>query len=437
MISRLFVLLPLVLSACATPAPRDPPLAVATVAPGSTEPIRFGDFGLREMRRGTEIGRYVWGIDCAGPYDSIHWTTGRGVTPGGGVEQRFRDVLERAGFDVAGAGAGDFDRRTDAKRARFVVSAELRSADLTLCRRTHWLTGAKRGESGEGSIAIDWSVHAAEDGRLVHRVATRGTATLPDGVPEGDALLLEDAFANAAGALAADPGFRAAVGLGGMRVSGVPGDPEGAAVAVVTPGPAFGPPGGRQQETVTAAIVQVGAGRGVVIGEGGGQSYLVTPLAAAGPDDTVTVRPARGVALDGVVTARDGQNGLALVRVPARLTALPVREDAAEVSEPVQAATEGGRSRRLGIVAGMPGDGMALGQADLSGAPPAAGDPLLDESGNLVGILLAAPPFGEPARHGLTPFVPVAEACRRLGVAVTALGTGGTHRLDRTPAPPT
>ncbi|HEY0838409.1 MAG TPA: serine protease, partial [Azospirillum sp.] len=115
---------------------------------------------------------------------------------------------------------------------------------------------------------------------------------------------------------------------------------------------------------------------------------------------------------------RDARSGLALVRVPDRLPALPLRLREAEVSEPVFALADGGTSFAGGILAGR-SEGWL--HADLTGGEVAPGDPLLDEAGNLLGVAVPVPPHGGPALAGLGVFLPIGAAFDTLGI-------------DRTPA---
>lgn len=454
------------LAGCAGMDRPEPAAAVVPVPAGSTEPIRFDDLRLVEMRRGEEVGRYVFGLDCVPPYDVLFWTTGRNLHEQGTYQARFREALTGAGFDVAGAGGGSLDRETDRKRARFTVSGELRDLRMELCRRVHWLTGASHGESGVGTVRVDWSVHRVSDGRLVHRATTTGSAALDHGVPQGRVLLVEEAFLGAALTLAADPAFRNAVARPGaafgsppppapaspaaspatpaatqaatpaIDTAAPPADPSAPmpllpAAAPADPGILLTPaPSGTRVDarggTLTEAILQVGHGRGVVVGTANGGSLILATAAAAGRDEPVSVRPARGVTLDGTVERRDGLGELVLLRVPARLTALPLRTDPPAVSEPVRVAVNGGAALNPGIVARLePGDGDTsdVGHADLSGARAAVGDPVLDEAGRLIGVTLAAPTLPTPARSGLVPFAPVGALLARMGVTVRANGT--------------
>lgn len=472
------------------------------IARGSTEPVRFDGLSLGSMRRGMVTGRYVWALECWPPYEDVFWTSGRSLHENSTFQERFAEVLTDAGYDVAGLQGSAYEAEFDRKRARFILRGDLRAVNSDLCRRRSWLTGRSEGVSGVGSLRVDWAVYDAVTGRLVHRVTTTGVARKDSGVPQGDVLLIEEAFGTAVEALGADPGFRAAVSRGGALASSGPAivssGREGVSTALlgassaapvvssgaavvssaapdVSSGPAVvstaavdpggssaGPPPFLEEarpptlilrvpeplqgyaddpaDRVSAATVRVGPeerkGRGIVLGELDGQSLLLT--LDAGLDATVTVAPSRAVSLDGTVIARDRSGGVALVRVPARLRAVPLRLDGPAVSEPVTAVVERGGETAAGILAARRADpdssagagaGATLLQADLTGPDPAPGDPLVDEAGNLLGV---APPDRSGIRgggvHGLSAFVPVAEALARLGVEVT-------HAVPR-PFPP-
>ncbi|ALJ34018.1 MULTISPECIES: trypsin-like peptidase domain-containing protein [Azospirillum] len=513
---RLFLSLAalLVLAACMggeLPQTRKSP----PVARGSTEPVRFDGLSLGSMRRGMVTGRYVWALECWPPYEDVYWTSGRSLHENSTFQERFAEVLTDAGYDVAGVQGSDYEAEFDRKRARYILRGDLRAVNSDLCRRRSWLTGSSEGVSGIGSLRVDWAVYDAVTGRLVHRVTTTGVARKDSGVPQGDVLLIEEAFGTAVEALGADPGFRAAVSRGGAIASsgaaivssgwggvstahpgassaapvvssgvvGVSSAPTGASsgpavvsTATVDPGGASGGPAPFLEKTrpptlilriadplqgyaddpaarVSAATVRVGPderkGRGIVLGELDGQSLLLT--LDAGPDATVTVAPSRGVSLDGTVMARDVPGGIALIRVPARLRAAPLRLDIPAVSEPVTAVLERGDDTAAGILAARrpdpqaaPGVEATLLQADLTGPDAAPGDALVDEAGNLLGVARSGPPPG--GGHGLSAFVPVMEALARLGVEMTQLAPRPIPphgrpphdaRLDGTRRPPT
>lgn len=393
------------------------------VARGSTEPVRFDGLSLGSMRRGMVTGRYVWALECWPPYEDVHWTSGRSLHENSTFQERFAEVLADAGYDVAGAPGSDYEAEFDRKRARYILRGDLRAVNSDLCRRRSWLTGRSEGVSGIGSLRVDWAVYDAVTGRLVHRVTTTGVASKDSGVPQGDVLLIEEAFATAVEALGADPGFRTAVSRSGAIASsgpaivssgrgGVSTAPLGASSAAplvssgaagvssaaphVSTGPAMVStatvdPGGASAgsapflvETrpptlilriadplqgyaddpaarVSAATVHVGPAerKGRGIVLGELDGQSLLLTLDAGLDATVTVAPSRGVSMDGTVMARDVSGGIALVRVPARLRTAPLRLDAPAVSEPVMTVLERGDDTAAGILAARRADPQA------------------------------------------------------------------------------
>lgn len=449
--AALILLLGLLPAGCGGMSP-PPPLGkpAPPVAAGTTAPFRFGELTIGSMRRGMQIGRYVWGIDCAPPYDDVYWTSGVNMRRGSTFDERFAEVMTAAGFDVVGRPGGPDNPDGNRSRARFTVQGDLRDVQLELCHRTNWLTGSSKGSSGTGSVRVEWTVYDARGDGLVHRLVTTGATAQERGVPQGETLLVEEAFAAAVEALAADAGFRALLSGGSLPSPAAPPStvfpvaaPAGSGPIPLTPNasPAAAPSapvaapaqaapnrlllrGGTGSGRIALARIPVGRSHGLVIGEtdvaGEVQAVLLAPL--PGSDPTVTVRPARGVELTGWVVGRDAASGFALVRVPARLPALPVRTATPRISEPVKAAV-GGRSKEMGgIVGGLPADEARsgtliqadLGSADLFTAVMQAGDPLFDGSGALIGV---APAAGRspvtPA--GLVEFLAVGPLLDRLG----------------------
>jgi S1-C subfamily serine protease len=446
--AALLLLLGLLPAGCGGMSP--PPQGGRTappVAAGTTAPFRFGELAIGSMRRGMQIGRHVWGIDCAPPYDDVYWTSGVNMRRGSTFEERFAEVMTAAGFDVVGRPGGPDSPDGNRSRARFTVQGDLRDVQLELCNRVNWLTGSSKGSSGTGSVRVEWTVYDTRGGGLVHRIVTTGATTQERGVPQGDTLLVEEAFAAAVEALAADAGFRALLSGGSLPAPAVPtvvdftampagSGPVPLTPAVAAPGPAFPSPaagrlllrtGGGSGRVAAARVAVAGASgvsHGFVIGEtdvaGEVQAVLLAPL--PGSEPTVTVRPARGVELTGWVVGRDAASGFALVRVPARLTALPVRTRTLRVSEPVR-AIPGGRDKEVeGIVGSLQsGESRAttliqadLGSAALFTAVTEAGDPLLDGDGILVGV---APSAGRSVATpaGLVEFLAIGPLLDRLG----------------------
>lgn len=192
----------LTLPACInTPSPPPAPLALTPPLPRPGL-IAVQSLGTDSMRRGSEVGRYVWAIDCGEPTGALYWTGAETLTGGTPFPARIREELRNDGYQP-------LDEQADEKTARVRLKGQLKAVSLKLCRRSHWLTGTDRGVSGEGSVEVEWTLRDAHDRRELYRSVTNGKGSLEDGVPKGEAAIVERAVVAAARALAVDPRFSA------------------------------------------------------------------------------------------------------------------------------------------------------------------------------------------------------------------------------------
>jgi hypothetical protein len=127
--------------------------------------------------------------------------------------------------------------------------------------------------------------------------------------------------------------------------------------------------------------VPAGAGAAaIVVGDG----YLLTASAAIGDGVTAAVEPVRGQPVDARVLRRDSEAGVALLRIDGKLpAALPLQPRRNAVGDVVYGVGP------AGLVKGSIAQTRASGGADrvtLPGALP--GGPVIDASGNVIGVLL-------------------------------------------------
>ncbi|MCW2245104.1 hypothetical protein M2352_000695 [Azospirillum fermentarium] len=376
------------LAACGpTLPPGGDPRPPAPGVPLAAVPVRLAPVSVTGIRRGAVVGNAVFGVDCAPPYSRILWTKTR-FGDGMGLFRPINDTLTESGMILPRPGGP--------VAAPLSLTAEVTGLTMELCRRKGWLTGSPLGESGVAVVQVAWTL-AGPHGPL-HRTATTGRAEIPP-TPDGDAVLLETAVADAAGLLAADDGFRRALAA---SAAGLP-PPLGAAVLE----PAA--PGAR------GTAVAVGGGSGTVVGRIGGYPVLV----AAGRGDEAAVAVALGGrSVPGMVERTAPSLGLMLVRVmeavpgPLPAFALSAQRRPA-VGAPLWAA-DGPRNAGL-LAEWRTADGGARLLADLPGAgqdaPP--GTPLMDADGAALAIVT-----GPATAAGLVPAVPVRAALAALGVGV-------------------
>jgi S1-C subfamily serine protease len=169
----------------------------------------------------------------------------------------------------------------------------------------------------------------------------------------------------------------------------------------------------------TVSIVNVAAsGFGLFISEDG---LILTNQHVVGDADTVIVRLVNGAELKGRVLRRHAVRDVALIKIEAdRTPALPLRLEPLAPSEEVYTLGSpddpnlGGTVTRGRVFARQSGDLPAL-QTDATVYGGGSGGPLLDASGNVVGIAATSEPA--PSRSTtLNFFIPIGDALRYLNI---------------------
>jgi len=401
----------------------------ATLAPVAARgvPLRFGEitFGVR---RGQEVGAYVFGLDCFSPWTPIVWRSGQGFKQGQNFNDLFYEALTDAGYDVTGGPAHRFDRRADHARARYAVSARVVGMALDLCREKSFWTNAKLGESGDGRLRVEWAVYDIPGQRIVGQMVTEGHGHLDEPLQDGDVALAEMAFASAATALALDPEFLAV-----LSATEAPSPAPAQPVVLLAPDVELPPDVREDDDEAVAAVVEEARSDAPAPGpadwpeirlrrrSGGTVGAVVT---AAGlmilgetPDGGVLAL-AGGAGTPGAPVERvDRARGVALVRVPGAVPAgVPLRTDPPEVGETVRVVTGSGVA--AGIVAAV--RPSAEGTLILVDGATSDGAVLVDEVGRVLAIATGGGRRGAPGQdtQGLARFVPVGEALAALKVSV-------------------
>lgn len=179
------------------------PLAVpaATTGPGI-----FLTTARVELPRGGKIGGYGFGLLCAPPYNDIAWNQPpswpRALTVG------IADGLAAGGLGTAGQSG-----RTAPPAGAPVLSARVTGLDYDLCRTVDLWFGRRTGETGSAEVTVAWEMR--RDGRLLFKGETVGTGGSDDpALTDGKLLIMANALADAARALAQRADFRDALSAG-------------------------------------------------------------------------------------------------------------------------------------------------------------------------------------------------------------------------------
>lgn len=393
-----------------------------------TLPIEFVGARLlihRDKTIATQTGNF--NISCSG-IGTRRYTAG-GLNISRGTLSRFKEAFEDAavgaGLKVPTVSGSVFV--AGRKSAPFHIGAKITDMKLKLCGATSAWDSRYIGMIGAGSLAVTFEVYSVLDARVVYSKTVIGGGRLEQPRKTGAVEIVLRAFGNAATRLARDPGFIRAISARAKGRADVSVDeraPAGQPIRLIGSG-TLGGPIVRNMERIRRATVVVsfaGHGSGFLIDRRG---YILTNAHVVGNAARVRVKLFEGPSVIGRVVRRDPVRDVALIKIasPGRAP-LPLRRLRARVGEeiyvvgaPTAQALEATVSR--GIVGGIrrTPNGLIYIQADAAVHPGSSGGPLVDRSGNVVGLTVAAlRARGGGLAAGLNLFIPIGDALRRLNL---------------------
>jgi S1-C subfamily serine protease len=416
-------------------------IAVIARQPVAFDASKSQPIGLAKVQfripRGTVVARYPWvflqcNTDSYYAFETLEavWGSGPFNTRDLTFNDLFYEVMEEKDFPVVGDPSRLFDVREERKRAVYEVGAQVTGLSMEICQlASAWdgrMSGRKRGTA---EIDVRWQVYSKLERRVVFEVKTKGKAALVRAQVGGEGVLMDQAFLDAAHQLSQDKRFFAAVQRD-------PRDEANSSLAAVRDkGKTFAIPptklrSGRMADyidtirgaTVTITATGGGHGSGFFIHRSG---YLLTNAHVVGDAKFVRIELLTGRAVLGEVLRTDKRRDVALVEVEeGGFPALAVRRRPAVVSEEVFAVgTPIDRALRStvtrGVVSGFRtserSGGLKEIQADVDIQGGSSGGPLVDGSGNVVGITVAG--IGvQQLSAGLNFFVPIVDALKFLNI---------------------
>lgn len=416
--------------ACATAAdiPEVTAPEVRTLDIGGTRtPVAFAGIKV-DINRGAWIGAVERGLACV-PDEDLHWADGTVLLDEEILDAEFTSELDRARYDVAGAGRSLFVN-VDHWRAEILIAGEIKTIRANLCYPWGGL-GRRGGAQGEAYVEIRWEIFSRLDRRVVHSITTggNGKGQGASGLAVSEAILA--AFGKSVRGLLADAHFRElatgaeprlaeraasrkrrdATPLSLVAARRAPNNLAGARDGVVT--------------VYAGGWSESGAhGSGVIVAKGG---YVLTNSHVVEEAERVVVRDMTGMEHLGEVLRYDLRRDVALVRAKTLAQpALAMRRRPSELGEPVYAygaPLDDSFEATLtqGIVSGYRViNSFPHIQSDATVHPGSSGGPLVDAEGRVLAIAVSGIRRG---RHGevdtrINFFIPIADALASLSVNV-------------------
>ena len=379
--------------------------------------------------RGTQISGET---TCLWPTAAVHWNSGRTAFKPDEFAERFVHALKAANYNVAGDPTILFTASENKVAPRYRVGARIDRIAMNICHHSDWFERAP--ESGEGAVRVAWQVQDTVDERIVYETTTEGGSKIAYGDARMDARvdLIFDAFESAAKSLAADQGFYKLVSA--MPVTSASLQHPAGAPLRFSPATTFRGPIQTQMDYIRLGVVTLS------VADQHGSGFFISPTliltnnhVVAG-HDIVRVTLITGRKLLGEVIRNHVQRDVALVSVEAGgHSPLPLRrhrvakigEEVYAIGTPLDRAFSGTVTK--GIVSAFRSNAAGLEdiQADVRINPGNSGGPLLDASGNVVGITYAAIRATGEGSTGLNLFIPIRDALDKLGLAPDDAMTGG------------
>lgn len=416
------VLLAILSGGCVGSAPPKPVVQAAAPAPdASLQPIEFAVNKIN-IRHGDSVGRSVCGriFRKEAP---IAWETGAINERSREFNDIFLDAARAAGVPVAKSSDTLFTPQSSAVRATYAVGSVISRIAYEGCRG-YYEGNPNRYDDGKTTVSVTWEVYSRLEDKIALRIETVGTHVAKDEVKFGFVTFIALAYRDAADQLMRSSTFREAIA----------GKPDAPAIQAAAPvaaekmtlpaiGNLSGPLSGNI-DSVRRAAVTIDLGRG----HGSGffitsDGWVLTNAHVARGSQTVKVILADGRPMFGQVMRVHDARDVALVKVDgAGFSALPLRgapvtltEEVYAIGTPIDKKLSGTVTR--GIVSQVRTNrrNMTDIQADVAILPGSSGGPLVDGSGNVVGVSYAG--VGE-LNAGVNFFIPIQDALAKLNVSL-------------------
>jgi len=321
--------------------------------------------------------------------------------------------LKDSWMDARSVRSGTTKSEELVQRAKLVLVPEVEKLHATL-------TGERRKVYGPIELAVRWKFMSGFKGDSI--LFERRTTTIYDASGDHADQALSDAFRHAARRLVEDPDLPAAVSSAygtGLALS------KGSALDLQKPKPITFEGRKDMLSALVKAVVTIqterGHGSGFLITNDG---YLLTNQHVVEKESVVKVKFEQGFTLDAQVIKTNPDFDLALLKVQATdLPALTIGNDAGlmlgeeifAIGTPME--TSLGQSVARGILSGRRElEGRNYLQTDVSINPGNSGGPLIDETGQVIGV--ATMKISGKGLEGLGFGVPISVALEMLNIAL-------------------
>lgn len=367
---------------------------------------------------GTVIGKRRAGIICSlGDVLGDITTSNTVALDMRGFGNAFREQFQAANYKIVGEDVALFGQQS--ADAKYLVGAVVRELKLDAC-----FLGSS--PSATASMTVEWQFYDPLERKIVYRTNAMGSGKVSPS-PDSEHLALAAAFSEATRALLANQDFHDFLEKASLPIASPdaakPASPAFALKALPASTTKFQDRATEIRANVATIFSGSGSGSGFFVNDG----YMITNNHVVDGGKFVKVRLITGREIVGEVVASDAHRDVALVKTEAvGLKGLPVRTTEAVVGSqvfvigsPLGVENEG--TVTSGIISTYRIEqGQRVIQSDVAVTHGNSGGPMVDETGNAIGITV----FGKPGDRGepvsLNFFIPITDALTQLGVTLAA-----------------
>lgn len=426
----LYILFALTVSGCATPAEikdvteaevRDIPLGQ------KTKPLQFKKIVIK-MRRGTKIGAWEVGLLCI-PQGELKYRGGKISFGGDELSEVFREELEKANYTLVGDPNLLFDDPSTWK-AQFLIAGLVKDMKANICYPYSGF-GNMSSANAQAYVKVEWQIYSRLDRKVVYKVTTEGSSKSDETSDTAAMDAFMNAFAGATRGLIADRKFYDLVtGAAGDDIrTEKPSSRRKArrkkirGVTIRKSAHLYGSVASnmsRLRSGVVTVFAGGGHGSGFFIGRKG---YLLTNQHVVRGAEVVKIKMYGGKEMVGKVLKTNARRDVALIKLkmksaqplPISIRRPSVGSTVYAVGTPVQEKWDLTVSK--GVLSSYRTDenGYDFVQSDVTILPGSSGGPLLNASGNVVGMAVKGLSMGK-AFVGLNFFIPIKEALASVNV---------------------
>jgi serine protease Do len=393
-----------------------PPPTPVLIASENAPTIKFQTIATA-VPAGTIIGKRRAGLICSlGPVMGDIVTSKTVELDMRAFGNSFRQEFQAANYKLVGDDVALFGQ--DKSDAKYFVGAVVRDVKLDSC-----YLSAGYNPSAKASIAIEWQFFDPLERKVVYRANTVGRGDVGTAA-DSENQALAAAFGEATRALLTTQAL-----YDFLNVS-LPTTPQNAALPTVPqfrlkPLPVSTARFQDQATDIRAHVATVfansGSGSGFFINDG----YLVTNNHVVDGSKFIKVKLLTGREVVGEVVASNSQRDVALVKteiiglkgLPVRATEAGVGSQVFVIGSPLGIENEGTVTSGIISTYRFENEQRVI-QSDVAVTHGNSGGPMVDETGNVIGITV----YGRPDPNGkaLNFFIPITDALDKLGVSLAA-----------------